>query len=55
MLALPAHFALEITYNNPVLAYRHSWYPGARHVGKRTIRFEADDYFDILRMLNYVT
>ena len=55
LLELPKHFALEITYNNPVLAYRHSWYPGAKHVGHRTIRFEADDYFDILRILNFVT
>jgi D-amino peptidase len=55
LLKLPDHFALEIAYNNPVLAYRHSWYPGAKHVGRRTIRFEHSDYFEILRMLNYVT
>jgi D-amino peptidase len=55
MLKVPGHFALEVTYNNPVLAYRHSWYPGAKHVGHRTIRFENSDYFEILRMLNYVT
>lgn len=55
LLPVPAHSVLEITYGNPVLAYRHSWYPGARHAGDRTIRYEADDYFDILRMLNYVT
>jgi D-amino peptidase len=55
LLTLPKHFALEITYNNPVLAYRHSWYPGAKHLGHRTIRFETDGYFEILRMLNYVT
>jgi D-amino peptidase len=55
LLPVPAHSVLEITYGNPVLAYRHSWYLGARHAGDRTIRYEADDYFDILRMLNYVT
>jgi D-amino peptidase len=45
----------EITYGNPNLAYRHSWYPGAKHVGNRTIRHETKDYFDCLRLLNYVT
>ncbi len=55
LLAVPAHTVLEITYGDPNLAYRHSWYPGARHVGNRTIRFETDHYFDVLRMLNYVT
>jgi len=55
LIALPKSFALEVTYANPVLAYRMSWYPGACHSGERTIRFEAKDYFDILRMLNFVT
>jgi D-amino peptidase len=55
LLPLPARHELEITYANPVLAYRHRWYPGAEQVGERTIRYEASDYFDVLRMLNYVT
>jgi D-amino peptidase len=55
LIALPKSFVLEITYANPVLAYRMSWYPGASHSGDRTIRFETTDYFDILRMLNFVT
>ena len=55
LLTVPGHTVLEITYGDPNLAYRHSWYPGARHVGNRTIRFETADYFDVLRMLKYVT
>jgi D-amino peptidase len=55
LLKVPDKTVVEITYNNPNLAYRHSWYPGASHVGNRTIRFESQDYFEILRMLNYVT
>lgn len=55
LLPLPEHIVLEITYNDPVLACRHRWYPGARHAGGRTIRFETENYFDVLRMLNYVT
>ncbi|MCB1435274.1 MAG: M55 family metallopeptidase, partial [Alphaproteobacteria bacterium] len=55
LLHIPDHLAVEITYGNPVLAYRHSWYPGMVHAGERTIRFESENYFDVLRMLNYVT
>lgn len=55
LLKVPDHSVVEITYGDPNLAYRHSWYPGCRHIGSRTIRFEANDYFDVLRMLNYVT
>ena len=46
---------VEITYSNPVLAARHQWYPGMEHIGNRTVRFETNHYFDVLRMLNYVT
>ena len=49
------HCTLEITYNDPVTAYRMCWYPGAGHAGDRTIRFETANYLDILRMLNFVT
>jgi D-amino peptidase len=55
LLDIPEHLTVEITYSNPVLAARHQWYPGMVHVGNRTLRFETGDYFDVLRMLNYVT
>jgi D-amino peptidase len=55
MLSFPKHFTLEIQYSDPVAAYRFGWYPGAKHVADRTIRFETDIYLDVLRMLNFVT
>jgi D-amino peptidase len=55
VITLPSHFTLEVTYADPVLAYRMSWYPGAGHAGERTIRYETANYLDILRMLNFVT
>ena len=54
-LPLTAPFALEIAYSDPNLATRHQHYPGAWHIGNRTIRMETGDYMDVLRMLNYVT
>lgn len=55
LLDIPDHLVVEITYSNPVLAARHQWYPGMVHAGNRTVRFETGHYFDVLRMLNYVT
>jgi D-amino peptidase len=55
LLQVPEHISVEITYSNPNLASRHCWYPGMTHIGNRTVRFETDNYFDVLRMLNYVT
>lgn len=55
LLTVPPAPVLEITYNDPLLAERHRWYPGAEHVGDRTIRLATQDYFEILRALNYLT
>ena len=52
---LPEKFELEIRYNNPVDAYKASFYPGATHVGQRTIRYETREYFEVLRMLLFTT
>jgi D-amino peptidase len=54
LITLPKSFVLEVVYSDPTTAYRMSWYPGARHVGNRTIRFETTDHFEILRMLAFV-
>lgn len=55
LLPLAKEYVLEITYGDPVTAYRMGWYPGAEHAGPRRIRFKTTDYFDVLRMLNFVT
>jgi D-amino peptidase len=50
-LVLPKHFELEVHYQTPTAAYRTAHYPGAAHSGPRSIRFETDDYFDVLRCI----
>jgi D-amino peptidase len=55
LLPVEPNYVVEITYGDPVTAYRMGWYPGAEHAGPRRIRFKAADYFDVLRMLNFVT
>ena len=54
LLQLPKQFVLEIEFNNPVKAYKSSWYPGCKHIGERTIRFETGDYFEVMRALKFV-
>lgn len=54
-LTLPAHFALEIEFNTPVDAYRGSFYPGVAHPAPRILRFEADDWFEILRAFRFIS
>src|SRR5262245_43754571 len=55
LLKLPERFTLEIEYSDPVSAYKFSWYPGCEHVGNRTVRLEARDYFEVLRALMFIT
>ncbi len=54
LMPLAPRYVLEIEFNNPISAYRAQWYPGARHQGDRLVRFEAEDFFDILRALRSV-
>jgi D-amino peptidase len=54
LLKVPGDSVLEVTYSDPATAYRMSWYPGAAHIGNRTIRYQSRSYFDILRILQFV-
>ena len=36
-------------------AYRRSFYPGARLLDPMTIGYETDDWFEVLRLLQFVT
>jgi D-amino peptidase len=48
---LPSHFAIELQYHDHTKAFPLGFYPGAKQVDPFTVRFEADDYFDILRFM----
>lgn len=50
-IALPAHFSIELRYRDHTKAYALGFYPGAEAVDAHTVRFEADDYFDVLRFM----
>lgn len=51
---LPEPFELVVEYTNPTDAYRNSWYPGMEHIAPRTLRFKAQNYFEIQRAVRFV-
>jgi len=53
-ITMPKHFTLEIKYTTPIDAYRASWYPGAKLAAPRTVQFESDDYFEVLRAIKFM-
>ncbi len=56
-ISLPDHFSMEIKYTRAGAAYKPGFYPGASLHPKDSsiVRFESDDYFEILRFLLFVT
>ena len=51
---LPDSFVLEVTFANPIDAYRKAWYPGASQSGPQTVRFVHTDYFEVLRAIRFI-
>jgi D-amino peptidase len=54
LLPVPKEIVLDVVFNNPTDAYRASWYPGARHVGNRTVQFASTDFFEIMRAQKFI-
>jgi D-amino peptidase len=54
-LALPAHFQIRLTFRDPAEAFRRSFYPGAKLGSDTEIAFETKTYFEILRLLKFMT
>jgi D-amino peptidase len=52
-ISLPAHFLVEVHYRTAYNAYHNGFYPGAKQTDALTVRFETDNYFDVLRFLMF--
>lgn len=57
----PAPFAplaqswdVELEFTNPVEAYRGSFFPGVDYPEPRRLRFQRDDWFEVLRTLRFL-
>ena len=48
---LPNSFDVEIEYRHHSSARRAGFYPGARQIAPRTVRYSSDAYMDVLRFL----
>jgi len=51
---LPEYFIVKTTYLDIKDAYKASFYPGSKLVSPKTVLFETQNYFDVLRMLVFV-
>ena len=51
---LPRRFAATVRYKEHKDAYRRSFYPGARLEDSKTISFDAEDWYEVLRFCHFV-
>ena len=52
LFPLPEHFVVDISFKEHIRA--RSEYPGLVQTGPCTVRYESDDWVEVLRMLNFV-
>ncbi len=53
MLQLPGSFRLDVRFSNHAKAYRSGFYPGIKRLDPHTLRFEAEDWSEVLRMMHF--
>ena len=51
---LPKYFHFEVEYKHPPLAYKYSFYPGAKLKGEQSVILETNNWFDIIRALLFI-
>ena len=54
LLPVADHWQMTIHYHRASLAYRARWYPGASPVGDTGIEFRTREYFEVLRLIQFV-
>jgi len=54
MFPLPDHFRVEIDFKKHPSARSAAAYPGVKQTGPYSVAYEADDYMDVLKMLDFV-
>ena len=52
-LPLPAHFEMVVEYGDWNTAHKYSFYPGATYVDAKTVKFESDDYYEVMRFMHF--
>lgn len=54
IIPLPETFKVELSFINHTKAYKASFYPNMKKLSPTNVLFETDDYYEVLRMLNFV-
>jgi len=54
-IKLPESFEVEIQYSKHGKAYRASFYPGIKQIAPTKLLFNTKDYFEVLRMMLFLT
>ena len=51
---MPEHFHMEIEFVKHSVAYSKHFYPGAVLKGAKTVCFDHDDWYEVLRFCHFV-
>jgi len=54
ILDLLDEFEIRLRFLNPRDAYRASFYPGCEKVDDKTVLFQTNDYFEVLRTIKFI-
>jgi len=54
LVKLPNHFKVELLYKNAKLAEKYSYFPGVTKSSDCVVTFESDNYFEVLRTLQWI-
>jgi D-amino peptidase len=52
-LQMPGHFSIEVSYRKHASAYHASFFPGVTLKEPHTVKFEAENYFEVLRFFSF--
>jgi D-amino peptidase len=55
LVTLPDRFSVDIQYKDHIKARQYSFYPGAKLTDSLTIHFEHTDYYEVLRLILFVS
>ncbi len=53
LLTLPDSFTLDVRYIEHKKAYSSGFYPGVTRLDSHTLRFEASNWYEVLRMMHF--
>ena len=53
ILSLPPYFELTVEYKDWNTAHSYSFYPGAVLLDPKTVQFESDDYYEVMRFMHF--